>query len=54
VCCAGIDEIRPAQLTDVSEALKNFRVGELESQLVDTNVIPDRVAQNLEAHGPSL
>ena len=47
-------------VTDVHEeyasvkALKDFGVDERERQLVDSNVVPDGVAQNLEAHSPSL
>src|SRR3984893_17461460 len=50
----GVDEIGPTELTYVSEPLKDFGVDERERQLVDTNVVPDGVAQDLEAHGPSL
>ena len=41
---AGIDEIREAELPDVSQALKNRRVDELQGERVDTNVVPERVA----------
>jgi hypothetical protein len=51
---AGINEIRPPQLPHVSEPLKDIRIYEIERELIDPNVIPDRVAQDLEAHGPSL
>src|SRR4029077_405713 len=51
---ARVDEVGPTQLAYISEALKDFGVDELERQLVDTNVVPDGVAQNLEAHSPSL
>jgi hypothetical protein len=51
---AGINEVRPSELTDVPKALKDFRVDERERQLVDTNFFSDGVAQNLEAHSPSL
>lgn len=51
---AGVDEVSPTELANVSEPLKDFGVDERERQLVDTNVVPDRVAQNLEANRPSL
>ena len=54
VRCARIDEICPTQLSDVAEALEDFGVDEPQRQLVDTNVVPDGVAQNLEADRPSL
>ena len=50
----GIDEIRPTQLSDVTKALEDFGINELKRQLVDTNVVPDGVAQNLEADRPCL
>ena len=49
---AGVDEVSPSQLADVPEPLKDFGVEEIESELVDANVIPDGVAQDLEVHGP--
>jgi hypothetical protein len=52
--CAWINEISPAELPDVAKALKNLGVDKVERQLVDSNVVPYRVAQNLESHGPSL
>src|SRR5712691_12117097 len=51
---ARVDEVGPTELAYVSEPLKDLCIDELERQLVDTNVVPDGVAQNLEAHGPSL
>lgn len=51
---ARIDEICPPELPNVSESLKDFSVYESESKLVDANVVPDGIAQNLEAHSPSL
>ena len=51
--CAWINEISPAELPDVAKALKNLGVDKIERQLVDSNVVPYRVAQNLESHGPS-
>ena len=52
VRCTGINEVRPAELTHVAKALKNFSVDELKRQLVDADVVPDGVAQNLEARSP--
>ena len=54
VCRAGVNEIRPAKLSHIPKPLKDFSVDERERQLVDSNVVPDRVAQYLEAHSPSL
>src|SRR6266480_1115934 len=51
---ARINEIRPPKLADVSEPLKDFRIHEREREFVDADVVPDGVAQNLEAHRPSL
>jgi hypothetical protein len=48
---AGINEVRPAELADVPEALKDIGVEKGERQLVDSNVVPDGVAQDLETHG---
>jgi len=50
--CAGVNEIRPAQLANVAQALKDFGVDEPKRELIDADVVPDRVAQDLEAHGP--
>ncbi len=50
---AGINEVGPAELPDVAQPLKNFGVDELQRQLVDADVIPDGVAQDLEADRPS-
>jgi hypothetical protein len=50
---AGINQICPAKLPDVTQTLKNLGVDELERQLVDADVIPDGVAQDLEADRPS-
>src|SRR5688572_16680788 len=47
---AGIDQIRPAKLTNVSEALDYVGVDESEGELVDSDVVPDGAAQYLEAH----
>jgi hypothetical protein len=44
---AGVHEIRESELPDVSQSLKNLRVDEAECQLVDTDVVPKGVAQNL-------
>jgi hypothetical protein len=54
VCGAWVDEVGPPQLPYVSETLEHLGVDEAESELVDTNVIPDGVAQYLEVHGPSF
>ena len=51
---ARVDEVRPAQLPDVAEPLKDFGIDETERELVDSDVVPDRVAQNLEAHAPFI
>jgi len=47
---AGINEIRQAELADISEPLKNIRVDEPESQLIDPDIIPQRVAQDFKSH----
>ena len=49
---SGIDEIRPTELANVAETLEDFGVDELKGQLVDADVVPDRVAQDLESHAP--
>jgi hypothetical protein len=54
VCSTGINEVCPSELTDIPESLKDFRVYEVERELVDPNVVPDWIAQDLEPHGPSL
>jgi hypothetical protein len=51
---AGIDQVRPAKLADVAKALKYFGVDELESQLVDADVVPDGVAQNFKTRRPLI
>jgi len=48
---AGVDEVRPAELADVAQPLKDVGVNEAESDLVDADVVPERVAQDLESHG---
>jgi hypothetical protein len=50
---AGINEIRPSELADVSESLEDVGIYEIESELIDPDVIPDWVAQYLEAGGLS-
>src|ERR1700694_2290861 len=40
---AWIDQIRPPELTHVPQSLKDFRIDEIERELVDPNVIPNRV-----------
>jgi hypothetical protein len=52
--CAGIDQVGPAKLADVPQALKDLCIDELESQRVDADVVPDGVAQNLEARRPLI
>jgi hypothetical protein len=47
---AWIDEVCPSQLPHISQALKNVGVDEVERDLIDPNVIPDRIAQYLEAN----
>jgi hypothetical protein len=49
VCGAWIYQVRPAKLADVSQPLKDLGVDELEGEIVDADVVPERVAQNLEA-----
>ena len=51
---ARIDEVSPPELADISQALEHFGVDEVERELVDTNVVPDRVAQYFEVHDRSL
>src|SRR5258705_3267745 len=48
----GIHEVGPAKLPNVSESLKDFGINEPEGKLIDPDVVPDGVAQNLEAHSP--
>jgi len=45
---AWIYEICPPELAYVPKALKDFSVDEVEGQLIDSDVVPDRVAQNFE------
>src|SRR5688572_14798245 len=47
---AGIYEIGPAKLPDVPKSLDDVRVDESERELVDSDVVPDGVAQYLGAH----
>lgn len=47
---AGINEISESELPDVAQPLKNLCVDEPKSQLVDADVVPEWVAQNLEFH----
>ena len=49
---AGINEVRPSQLPNVSQSLEDFGVDKVEGKLVDADVVPDGVAQYLEMHGP--
>src|SRR5688572_10162117 len=51
VRCAGVDEICPSQLPHVSETLNHIGIEQSERELVDSDVIPDGVAQYLEVHG---
>src|SRR6476620_4331877 len=43
---AGIHQVREAELPNVSEPLKYRRVDELQSQRVDTDVVPQRIPDN--------
>jgi hypothetical protein len=54
VSCTGINEVGPTELPNVAKPLKNFGVDELQRQLVDADVVPDGVAQNLEARSPLI
>jgi len=40
VGCAGVNQVREAELAYVSESLKDFRVDELKCQLIDPDVVP--------------
>ena len=51
---ARIDEVRPPKLADVAQTLKDFCVDELQRQLVDSDVVPDGVAQDLEVRAPFI
>ena len=51
---AGIDEISPTELPHVAQPLKDLGVDQPERQLVDADIVPDRVTQNLEACAPSI
>jgi hypothetical protein len=51
VACAGIDEIRETQLPDVAQSLECRRVDELQRNAVDTDVVPERIAEYLVGHG---
>ena len=44
-----IHQISPAQLSDVAKPLEDVGVDKLQGKLVDADVVPDGVAQNLEA-----
>src|SRR6266404_2407804 len=46
---ARIYEIGPAKLPNVPESLEDFGIDDPEGQLIDAAVVPDGVAQNLEA-----
>ncbi len=50
---AWVNEVRPSELTNVSQSLEYLGIDELERQVVDADVVPDGVAQNLEAHRPT-
>jgi len=52
--CAGINEVGPAKLANVTQTLKDFGIDEFERQLVDADVVPDGVAQNLEPRRPLI
>ena len=44
---AGIDEVREPELPHVAQPLEHGRVDELERQRVDTDVVPERVANDV-------
>ena len=48
--CAGIDKESKAELANISQPLKRFAVDEPKRQLVDTNVVPEWVAEGFESH----
>ena len=47
-------EVGPAKLANVTQTLKDFGIDEFERQLVDADVVPDGVAQNLEPRRPLI
>ena len=47
---ARIYQVCPSKLPDVPKALKDFGVDQLQRQVIDADVVPDGIAQNLEAH----
>src|SRR6476661_7445968 len=49
---AGVDEICPSELADVSQSLEDLGVDKAECQRVAADVVPDGVAQYLEVHCP--
>ena len=51
---AWVNEVRPSELTNVSESLEYLGIDELERQVVDADVVPDGVAQNLEPRRPLI
>ena len=54
VRCPWINEVRPAELTHVAQALEDFGIDKPERELVDADVVPDGIAQNLEARDPFI
>src|SRR5687767_3370551 len=45
-----IDQVGEPELPDESQALKDVGIDEPESELIDADIVPERVAQNLESH----
>ena len=51
---SGINEVGPTELPDVPKTLEYVGVDKRQRQVIDADVVPDGIAQNLEAPGPSL
>jgi len=47
---AGIDEEGETELADVAESLKGRRVDQLEGERVETDVVPEWVADDFHGH----
>jgi hypothetical protein len=47
VCGSGVNEVREPELSDVTQALKRGRIDEAKRDVIDADVVPERVADDV-------
>ena len=49
---ARVDEKRQPELPNVAQPLERRRIDQLEAERIEPDVVPERVADDLDGHGP--